>query len=129
MKEIPGLDTSKHSRENQFRNRKGVPGATTTEGIPFISKDFHLQELAEILDSQACALNNYSHGDRVNRVMSRDSDDVGTIGHDDVFALSFNPEACFLQSSNHIQMINARKSGHNYSHSAPKNSRVFCSFW
>lgn len=48
----------------------------------------------------------------VVRIVSRNSHDPSSVGHDDVFALAGDPKAALLQHPNRIEVVDSRKCGH-----------------
>jgi hypothetical protein len=58
-----------------------------------------LEELAESLDREAGIADNARHGDGIHGVVSRNGEDAGAVGHDDVLALTNDAKAGFLQGA------------------------------
>ncbi len=75
-----------------------------------------LQELLELLDREARIAHDPTHGEGVNWIRSRDSEDALAIGHHDVLAFSSDPEASLLQSPNSVTVVDARDPGHLHRH-------------
>ena len=57
---------------------------------PFFDRS---KQLLERLNSQTCVSDETAHGERVDGVVSRDSEDAPAVGHDDVLPFSNDPEA------------------------------------
>ena len=55
-----------------------------------------------------------AHCQRVYRIVTRYGDEVGTVAHDDVFALAYNAETTLFQRPHRPEMINAGNFRHCY---------------
>src|SRR5436853_94659 len=65
-----------------------------------------LEELLEFFDRQTRIPDDTAHRKRIHWVMTRDREDADTIGHHDVLALTYDPEASLFQSSDRILVVN-----------------------
>src|SRR5271157_5082708 len=88
-------------------NRRGEPGP-----LQRAVRRRLLQQPTELIDRQTRAPHDRSHGDRMDRVVTRDSDDARAVGHHDVLALTPDVEAGLLQSADRIEVVDACKLGH-----------------
>src|SRR5271166_4386178 len=71
-----------------------------------------LQQLAEFVVCQSGIPDDVAHRDRIDRIMTWDSHGSRTVGHHDVLALAFHPEARLLQRTDRILVVHARQLGH-----------------
>ena len=72
------------------------------------------EQLPELLYGQPCILDDAAHRVGIDRVGPRDGQNTTTIGHDDVFALTNDLKASFLQRAYCIAMLYAGYLRHCY---------------
>ncbi len=65
------------------------------------------KQRAKPLDREAGVTGDTAHREGVDRIVSWDRHDAGAIRHDDVLALTRDPEARFLQRADCVEMIDA----------------------
>ncbi len=65
------------------------------------------EQFLELFDCEPCVSNNTAHRVFVHWIIARYRDDPSAVSQHDMFALSGNVEAGFLQSSNRSKMIDA----------------------
>ena len=70
------------------------------------------EQLAEFIDGEAGIADDSCHSNGINRIMPGDGNFANAVGHDDVFALSQDPEARLFQRPNCLEMINAGQLSH-----------------
>ena len=56
--------------------------------------------------------NDVSHRDCIHWIVSRDGDDSGPVGHNDVLSLAYDPKTGPLQGTDRLLVIDAGKFGH-----------------
>lgn len=66
-----------------------------------------LEELLEFFGHQPSIPHDAAHRKRVHRVVAWDREDANTIRHDDVLALTDDPEASLLQCPDRIKVVDA----------------------
>ncbi len=89
------------------RRRHFEPG---THRVPWeTDRSSALQKLFEFIDAKPGVPNDSGHGERVNRVVTRDRQNALSIGHSYMFALSLDPKADFLQGADCREMVDAGK--------------------
>jgi hypothetical protein len=71
-----------------------------------------LKQFFESFDGQTSVLDDSTHRKRVDRIVSRDRNEMATIAHYDVFALPQDLEPCSLENSHRPEMIYAGKLRH-----------------
>jgi len=71
-----------------------------------------LEELLEFFGRQPRIPHDAAHRKCVHRVMARYREDADTIGHNNVLALTNDPEASLLQSLDRFQMVDAGNPRH-----------------
>ena len=64
-----------------------------------------LQQGAEFVLAESGVTDDAAHGERVHRVVSGNRDDADAVGHHDVFALSDDPKAGFLESADGVSVL------------------------
>jgi len=69
------------------------------DGPPLPSEQF-----LELLHRQTRILNDTAHGVGVHGIVARNGEDAAAIGHDDVLALTSDPESGLLKSSHGLEM-------------------------
>ena len=79
-------------------------------GVPMVGRG-ELQQFAELLDRKAGVAHDAAHGDGVDRVVARNSEDSRPVAHDDVLALAKDNEARLFERPDCIKMIDARELG------------------
>lgn len=79
---------------------------------PVLRRSVGSQQSAKFVDGKARITYDATHGQRVDRIMARDRENARAIGHDDVLALTGDAKADFLESSDGIQVVDARELGH-----------------
>jgi hypothetical protein len=62
------------------------------------------EQIPELFFGKACGAHNSSHRVGIDRIMAGDCQDPGAIGHDNVFALAHDAEACSLQGLDGLTM-------------------------
>jgi len=71
---------------------------------------FHFsEEIFELLDRQTGVTDNCSHRIGIDRIIPRHDNSDGAFRHENVFALSIDVKACFLQRLDRSQMTYAGK--------------------
>ena len=65
------------------------------------------KQRAKPLDREPGVAGDAPHREGVNRIVSWDRHDAGAISHDDVLALTRDPETCLLQRADRVEMIDA----------------------
>jgi len=70
------------------------------------------KELFKLFYCQPGISNNTTHRKRVDGVIAWNGDNTNPVGHHNVFALTNNSEAGFLESFNCIKVVDARNLGH-----------------
>ena len=70
------------------------------------------EQFAKFVDSQACILDDTSHGDGIDGVVRWNGNFADAVGHDDMLTLAQNSEACLLQGPNSLGMINTGQLSH-----------------
>jgi len=66
-----------------------------------------LEQLAELLDSEACVTDDTAQSEGIDRVVARDGDDSQPVGHDDVLALARHREPGLLEGADCIEVVYA----------------------
>ena len=64
-----------------------------------------LEALLEFFGRQSRVPHDAAHRERIYRVMARDREDANAVRHDDMLALTDNPEAGLLQRPDRIQVV------------------------
>ena len=75
-----------------------------------LSVEFGLEQIFELLDSQASIADDCRHRIRIDWIVAWNDDSQRAFGHEHMFTLSIDMEARFLQRSNCAQMILCRAS-------------------
>jgi hypothetical protein len=70
------------------------------------------QEFTKLIGSQSGIAYDSAHRESVDGVVTRDRDDSGVVGHDDVFALPCDSEPGLLERANGVEMIDSGNTGH-----------------
>ena len=65
------------------------------------------EKFFELFDGQPSVASNAAHGESVDRIVPRNSQDTNTIGHDDMFALSHDAKASLFESAHRVEVIDA----------------------
>jgi hypothetical protein len=74
---------------------------------PFVRRDT-LKELTEFIIGESGITDDIAHRDCIHRIVSRDSQDARSVGHDDVFALTCDPKASLFERPNCVKVIDTR---------------------
>ena len=64
-----------------------------------------LKEPAKLLDRQPGVLHDSPHRKRLDRIVTRNRDLMGSVGHDDVLSLPDDGESCPFEGPDRVQMI------------------------
>lgn len=72
----------------------------------------HSQQLTKLLYRKTCVARDSSHCQRVHRIVPWYRKDPNPVGYDNVFALTNDAEACFLECPNRLQVVDAGYLGH-----------------
>jgi hypothetical protein len=75
---------------------------------------YRSKKLPEFFIGESDVAYDVAHRDCVNRVVSRDRDDMSSVGHHCVLTLTNDPISKLFQCSNRIKMVDAWKFGHRY---------------
>ena len=93
-----------------------------------LSVEFGLEQIFELLDSQASIADDCRHRIRIDWIVAWNDDSQRAFGHEHMFTLSIDMEARFLQRFNRAQMINAGQLRHqlrrDYFHFADFTTRI-----
>ena len=68
-----------------------------------------LEVFAELLRRQARVARDTTHCERIDWIVARNRHLVGAVGHDDMFALSQDPEASLFQRTYGVEVIHSGK--------------------
>ena len=66
-----------------------------------------LQQFTELLYGKAGVASDAAHGERIDRIVTRNGHDALTVAHDDVLSLTHDPETSLLQRAYGVEMIDA----------------------
>ena len=72
-----------------------------------VMRPMHLQQLAELLNGKARVAGDAPHGERIDRIVTENGHDALTIAHDDVLALTHDPETGLFQYAHGVEVIDA----------------------
>lgn len=64
-----------------------------------------LQQFTKLLDRQASIASDTAHGECIDRIVPRDGHDALAIAHDDMFSLSRDAKAGFLERTYGVKVI------------------------
>jgi hypothetical protein len=81
-----------------------IVGSWKTEAA---SSAIALQQLTELLNGKAGIASDTAHGEGVHRIVARNDNDALTVAHDDVLALTHDPETGFFQRADGVEVIDA----------------------
>jgi hypothetical protein len=70
------------------------------------------EQILKIFDCPSGIANDAAHGDGIDRIVAGNRDEVRSVRHDDVFALTNNAEARLLERFDGFRMINAGELRH-----------------
>jgi hypothetical protein len=66
----------------------------------------------ELLDGEPRVADDSAHREGVHRIVARDGDNPGDVGHDDVFALTSDSEPGLLEGLDSCEVVDARYPRH-----------------
>ncbi len=70
-------------------------------------RSMYSEQLLKASDCKACIFNNSTHGDRVQRIVAWDRDEMRAVAHYNMLALAHNSEADLFERLDRPEVINA----------------------